>query len=573
MKLVLIGFTCLSTDLSLMNSYYCNYCGTELSLPCEVAVPLSLQDQLKINGRLRNNCSSCCATVLERQFKLYFDELKLLQGRSGMRILHFNPEPRFLSFLANFKPEFHILAVSDAVDRRYESVNIEDMPFSDGVFDMVVANGQLERVTSVEQTLTEINRVLKPDGIILIQTCFSRVLETTWEDAGLDSEILRNLAYGNESYRRLFGRDIVHRISQTLDSSVSHYSQINVSGNPHALDINEPFMHFRKKLSTTERPLLPANPILDDPVIVSILCITYNHAAFIEQTLTSFVEQKTNFRYEIVIGEDCSSDNTLTILQTWAERRPDIIKLHSGGPNMGAQKNWIRTYEACKGRYIALCEGDDRWTDPLKLQKQVDYMEAHPECALTFGNVQAHKENSIDYNYVGGAKTDLSAEVLQHAPPINTLTVMFRNIIGKMPSEFFACGAGDMFIWSMLGQYGYGHYMPELSPSIYNIHAGGMHSLTGPANQHRLRLKTFYAAYHYYSRINRPELAKYFLQGVINDVSYIAQICTPEQTRSLLGNVASEMSNVMRDIQLFDTAVLGAVIEQVLVKLELINVD
>jgi len=555
-----------------MNSCHCNFCGIELSLPSELNIMPLLQEQLRIIGRVKNNCLGCGATVLERQLKFYFDEFKLLQGRSSMRILHFNPEPRFLGYLANFHPEIHILAMSEAVDRRYETVNIEDMHYSDGVFDMVIANGQLEGVLSVEQTLTEINRVLKPDGLILLQTSFSNVLETTWEDGGIDSELLRNEAYGNGSYRRLFGRDIFNRLSETLNNSVFYYSQIAVSGNPHALEIKAPFMLFRKKM-TEAQVFLPTRSILDNRVMVSIACITYNHASFITQTLASFIEQRTNFRFEIVIGEDCSTDDTLNILRTWAARHPDVIKLLSGGPNMGVQKNWIRTYEACTGRYIAMCEGDDRWTDPLKLQKQFDYMEAHPDCALTFGNVQAHKENGIEYSYVGGAKIDLSSAVLQHAPPINTMTVMFRNILGNMPPELLACGAGDMFIWSLLGQHGYGHYMPELLPSIYNLHVGGLHSLTGPANHHRLRLKTFYAAFQYYTRIGRTELANYFYQGVVSGAAYIAQISTPDQTQILLGNVVSEMSRAMSDFQPFDTTLLNAIIQQELAKFESNNVN
>jgi glycosyltransferase involved in cell wall biosynthesis len=524
-----------------------------------------------ISGLVKNDCSGCGATILERQLKLYFDEFRLLQGRSSMRILHFNPEPRFLGYLANFKPEIHILAMSEAVDRRYEIVDIEDMPYGDGVFDMVIANGHLDRVSSLEKSLNEINRVLKSNGIALLQTRFSHVLETTWEDTGLDSEGLRKEAFGNGSYRRLFARDIINRLSQTLCNSVFHYSQIAVSGNPHALDINEPFMLFRKKLTTEPRSLLSAPHILNDPVMVSIVCITYNHAAFIAQTVSSFVEQKTNFRFEVVIGEDCSTDDTLNILSAWVERYPDVIKLLKGGANLGASKNWMRAYKSCSGRYIAMCEGDDRWTDPLKLQKQFDYMEAHPNCALTFGNVQAHKENCINYNYIGGAKLDISAEILQHAPPINTLTVMFRNVLEEIPPEFYACGAGDMFIWSLLGQVGYGHYMPEILPSIYNLHGGGLHSLTGPANQHLLRLKTFYAAFHYYSRIDRHLLAEYFLQNVAKDAEYIAQICTPEETNNLLGNLVSEMSRIMSDIQPFDISALSAIIERVLAKLEISN--
>jgi hypothetical protein len=207
------------------------------------------------------------------------------------------------------------------------------------------------------------------------------------------------------------------------------------------------------------------------------------------------------------------------------------------------------------------------------LQKQFDFMEAHPNCAMTYGNVQAQKDGWIQYEYTGGLKMDLSAEVLQHAPPINTMTVMFRNVLGPMPPELLACGALDMFIWSLLGNHGHGHYMPNILPSVYNIHSGGLHSLTGAANQHLLRLKTFYASFHFYARNGRPDLADFFLQGVVKDALHIANISTPEQTQVLLGSTVSDMSGAMRDVQAFDTSALSIIIDQILFQLESSNAN
>jgi glycosyltransferase involved in cell wall biosynthesis/SAM-dependent methyltransferase len=553
-----------------MNSCHCNYCGTVLPQVSEATLTSLWHEQLRISGRAESNCQHCGATLRERQLKFYFDEVKLLHGRSRMRILHFNPEPRFLNYLANLNPEIHILAMAQAVDLRYETVNIEDLPYSDGAFDLIIANGQLETVLSVTKTLEELNRVLKADGLLVLQTSFSHVLESTWEDAGLDNEMLRASAYGNGSHRRLFGCDIVDLLSRQLNNNVIKFLQLS-SSNLHDLDVDDPFMLFRKKLSVGARSFSPLEPFLNKEVAVSILCLTYNHAAFIDKTLHSFIEQKTNFRFEIVIGEDCSTDNTLNLINTWANKYPHIIKLISGGPNIGARLNWYRTYAACTGRYIALCEGDDRWTDPLKLQKQFDFMESHSDCAMTYGNVQAHKEGLIQYNYTGGLKVDLSAEALQKAPAINTMTVMFRNVLGSMPPEMLACGAGDMFIWSILGRHGYGHYMQNILPAIYNIHSGGVHSLTGIANQHLMRLKTYYAAFQYYVRIGIPDLSEYFLQGVVNDAVHISNISTPEQVQVLLGSLASDLSRLMQHVTTFDTSALSIIINQVLAQLKSSN--
>lgn len=555
-----------------MNTCHCNYCGSVLSPTVESTNTYPLNEQLKVRDKSNNNCPSCGASVRERQLKFYFDSTKLLEGRSNIRILHFKPESKFLNYLAALNPEVHILAMTEAIDLRYESINIEDIPYSDGVFDLVIANDQLESVASVEKTLNELTRVLKPDGFLLIQTSFSESLDTTWEDNDLDYKTLHASAFGDESHRRIFGKDIFDLLSRKLNNKILRFSSPPSLGNKHALDINDPFMLFTKISTEVCTPSLPKFK-LDQEVSVSIVCVTFNHAAFIDQTLLSFIQQQTNFRFEIVIGEDCSSDDTLNIILKWRDRYPEVIKLLTGSPNMGPHLNWNRAYSACSGSYIALCEGDDLWTDPFKLQKQFDYMEAHPNCAMTYGNVQAHKNGRIQYDYLGGLRVDLTADLLQKSPPINTMTVMFRNVLGDMPPEKLVCGAGDMFLWSMLGQHGYGHYMPNILPSIYNMHSGGMHSLTGAANQHLLRLKTYYAAFHYYLRISCNDLADYFLQGVIKDALHIASISTPEQAKLLLESAVSDMSLAIRDAQILDTSALSAIVDKVISQLEICNAN
>mgnify|MGYP001248218371 CR=1 FL=1 len=118
--------------------------------------------------------------------------------------------------------------------------------------------------------------------------------------------------------------------------------------------------------------------------LVSVHMITYNHEKYIAQAIEGVLMQKTNFLFELVIGEDCSTDSTRVICKEYADRYPNIIKLlPDAGKNLGMMENAIRTTMACTGKYIALCEGDDYWTDPYKLQKQVDFLEAHNDYGLT----------------------------------------------------------------------------------------------------------------------------------------------------------------------------------------------
>ncbi len=119
--------------------------------------------------------------------------------------------------------------------------------------------------------------------------------------------------------------------------------------------------------------------------VVSILCNAYNHAKYIRDTLEGFVSQQTNFPFEVLIHDDASTDETADIIREYEAKYPDIIKPiyqteNQYSKRVGIYKNF--QYPRVKGRYVALCEGDDYWTSPLKLQKQFDFMEAHPEYSL-----------------------------------------------------------------------------------------------------------------------------------------------------------------------------------------------
>ena len=121
--------------------------------------------------------------------------------------------------------------------------------------------------------------------------------------------------------------------------------------------------------------------------LVSIICLTYNQAQYIRKTLEGFVMQKTNFPIEILIHDDASTDETADIIREYENKYPQIIKPIYQQENQYSKKVAIGAtyiYPKVKGKYIALCEGDDYWIDPLKLQKQVDFLESHLDYALVY---------------------------------------------------------------------------------------------------------------------------------------------------------------------------------------------
>ena len=125
--------------------------------------------------------------------------------------------------------------------------------------------------------------------------------------------------------------------------------------------------------------------------LVSVYVITYNHEKYISEAIDSFLMQKTDFPFEIVIGEDCSTDNTRKIVEEYKKKYPNIIKIIVGEKNVGMHKNAQRTIEACRGKYLAICEGDDYWIDKDKLQIQINEMKNYPNIDFSF-----HLASSID---------------------------------------------------------------------------------------------------------------------------------------------------------------------------------
>jgi glycosyltransferase involved in cell wall biosynthesis len=126
--------------------------------------------------------------------------------------------------------------------------------------------------------------------------------------------------------------------------------------------------------------------IEQNEIMVSVCMITYNHENFISEAIEGVLMQNTNFKFELVIGEDFSTDRTRKIVQQYAAKYPNIIKALLPEENLGVRDNFLQTIEPCKGKYIALCEGDDYWIDPNKLQKQVDFLEANDEYVLSHTN-------------------------------------------------------------------------------------------------------------------------------------------------------------------------------------------
>lgn len=230
--------------------------------------------------------------------------------------------------------------------------------------------------------------------------------------------------------------------------------------------------------------------------MVSILCTAYNHEAYIAQALESFVSQKTDFDFEVLVNDDLSTDNTAQIIRSYAEKYPGIIKPIFQEKNLFSQGKCIYTevfFPICRGKYVAVCEGDDYWTDDTKLQRQVDFMEAHPDYSLCVHNTMLHycDDTQADRPLLSrGKDMDLTLEdvIPGASKAYHTSSILARTeLISQTPDFFWIAHRSGGFIdyafalWlSIRGRI---HYIDRLM-SVYRIGSGASAWSTGVDHQY-----------------------------------------------------------------------------------------
>lgn len=231
-----------------------------------------------------------------------------------------------------------------------------------------------------------------------------------------------------------------------------------------------------------------------DDICVSVVIPTYNHRNFIAQAIDGALMQETTFPYEIIIGEDESEDGTREICIEYAERHPDKIRLflrsrddviYINGQATG-RFNFVQSLKAARGKYIAMCEGDDYWTDPFKLQKQVDYLESHPECVTCFHSAKIfHEDKTIrPYYYPPTSRKNMLGinDLLGRGNIIPTASVVIRNgILAEYPDWLLTIPHGDWGLHVLYAHYGTVGYLDE-AMSAYRAHAGGVFSGQSPVD-------------------------------------------------------------------------------------------
>lgn len=199
--------------------------------------------------------------------------------------------------------------------------------------------------------------------------------------------------------------------------------------------------------------------------LLSIFCLTYNHEHYIKNALDGFTSQQTNFCFDIYIHDDCSLDNTVQIIKEYKKKNNHINLLCEAENQYVKGGNIWSRFPIVKSKYIAICEGDDYWTDPLKLQRQVDFLETHAEYSMSTENGLVINASGCMYNFSNNDTKDVIMKELLYQRQFPTASVVMRN---KYFREIlnFDFPVFDTFIWTYMSQKGKIHYRNIIS-SVY----------------------------------------------------------------------------------------------------------
>lgn len=265
--------------------------------------------------------------------------------------------------------------------------------------------------------------------------------------------------------------------------------------------------------------------------LVSIRCLVYNHGPYLRQCLDGFVMQKTDFAFEAIVHDDASTDNSAAIIREYAEKYPDIIKPIYESENQyrkGTIGKIMDHAVSPSSKYIAICEGDDYWTDSLKLQKQVDYLERHPKCGLVWAKARCYIQEKDEFKGTTGTyMKDYYDMFINYS--IAPLTTMYRNSILPPYNEFikgqhFMMGDSPLFLY--IAHNHDIHFMDEIV-GVYRVLRNSACHSDSYEKMVRFKNGTFEVVKFYYEKYGHPNFKQlesihysYLFNYAYNDARY-----------------------------------------------------
>lgn len=263
-------------------------------------------------------------------------------------------------------------------------------------------------------------------------------------------------------------------------------------------------------------------------ITVSVCCITYNQQLYISEAIESFLRQKSTFPLEIIVHDDASTDKTARVIKQYAKKYPDVIipilqKENQYSKGIKALLTFV--FPMAKGKYIAVCEGDDYWTDPYKLQKQIDYMERHPECSLCFHAAELVKGKTKINKFIRTAnknKLISSKKMFGYGSQSPMPTLLFRRKdIQKLPKWCFDAPIDDIPLKLYLSQKGTIFYINEIM-AVRRI--GVPNSWTNRMKNNALRKSLYPKMIRMLEGFNRYSKYRYSKEIIEKQITYEVKI-------------------------------------------------
>jgi predicted SAM-dependent methyltransferase/glycosyltransferase involved in cell wall biosynthesis len=421
------------------------------------------------------------------------------------------------------------------------------LPFENNSADFIFNEHFLEHLTWDEglQAVKEFMRVLKPGGVLRI----------AMPDLGRSVRIYQdeNWKENNSEYFEKYELAFVETRAQNLNIDFRSW------GHKHLYDFEELERlqkeagcdniwrrFFRESIHKELRGLETRNEstliveIEKGPVsvpLLTVVCITYNHENYIRDALESFIVQKTNFPFEVIVSDDASQDGTPEIIREYEEKYGNIIKPIYRKANLGAMNNFIQTLREARSKYVVYNEGDDYFSDPYKLQKQVDFLESHPECSICFHPVIVRFQDGSKLDEVFPSpefrfnRTELFMDDLIKYNFMQTNSVMYRwrfiseDLQDVLPSSILP---GDYYLHLLHAQKGGIGFIDEIM-AVYRRHPEGIwwNSLTPEKLHIRYCAEMFNFYYEVYKNITGDQKSYYSntLVPFFNTLISSAQTC------------------------------------------------
>ena len=234
--------------------------------------------------------------------------------------------------------------------------------------------------------------------------------------------------------------------------------------------------------------------------MLSVCMITYNHELFISEAIESVIRQKTEFDFELIISDDCSTDSTSSIIQSYKRQFPEIIRIILRPKNLGMIPNFLQTVIECKGKYVAFLEGDDYWTDDYKLQKQVDLLERKPDIAVCFHPVKIINQHTGIFETTKTKKINrvTKTQDILLFNYIATCSVVYRNLDkGVFPDWIRPLSMGDWPVHILNSLNGDILFLPDYM-AVYRLHgtsawSANLTSISGKIRNTESKLELFLA--------------------------------------------------------------------------------